>query len=37
MKVYMGVLSQKCVVDFPGVEVLNDSTYHAWILNESSW
>ena len=33
----MGVLSQKCVVDYPGLEVINDTVYQAWVTNESSW
>lgn len=30
----MGVLSQKCVIDFDG-DVMNDSFYHAWVHNET--
>jgi len=30
----MGVLSQKCVINFEG-DVMNDSFYHDWIHNET--
>ena len=32
----MGVLSQKCVLDYEGGP-MNHSFYNAWILNESTW
>ena len=32
-KVYMGVLSQKCVLDYDGDHVMNDSFYKSWYVH----
>ena len=36
LKVYMGVLSQKCVLDYEG-DVMNNTFYRARVNNESTW